>query len=102
MGWGISAERASLAMSQVASPDRESFHIGMARLAYIEGAIDVGEFESNVAHVLAGGTLNAQGRIATPHVLGLTTVNEGRSKQDAVFYKPAGAYDVLPLDNLMG
>jgi len=63
MGWGISAERASLAMSQIASPDRESFHIGVARLAYIEGAIDVEEFEGNVAHVLAGGTLNAQGRI---------------------------------------
>jgi len=47
----------------VRSPDRESFHLHMARLAYIEGAIDVEEFEGNVAHVLAGGTLNAQGRI---------------------------------------
>ena len=66
MVWGISAERASLAISQVGSPDRERFHIGMARLAYIEGAIDVEEFEASVAHVLAGGTLDQHGHIHGP------------------------------------
>jgi hypothetical protein len=63
MGFGISMERASLAMSLIGNPDRESFHIGMARLAYIEGAIDVEEFEASVAHVLDGGTLDEHGRV---------------------------------------
>jgi hypothetical protein len=63
MGWGISATRASLALSQVASPDRESFHIGMARLAYTEGRITLDEFEESVAFVLRGGTLDQHGCI---------------------------------------
>lgn len=48
---------------QIRSPDRESFHLHMARLAYIGGHIDLEEFEAGVAYVLAGGTLNAQGRV---------------------------------------
>ena len=77
MGWGVSVARASLAMSQIASPDRETFHIGMARLAYIKGSIDVEEFEASVAHVLAGGTLNQDGRIGAYDEL-CSTINERR------------------------
>jgi hypothetical protein len=62
MGFGMSMERASLAMSQLGSPDRESFHIGMARLAYIEGWVDCDEFEVSVAWVLKGGTVGSDGR----------------------------------------
>lgn len=66
-----------MAMRQLASPDRESFHLGMARLAYIEGAIDVEELEASVAHVLAGGTLNSNGRIGAYDEL-CATLNERR------------------------
>ena len=64
-------------MSQIGSPDRETFHLGMARLAYVAGAIDVEEFERSVAHVLDGGTLNANGRIGAYDEL-CSTVNERR------------------------
>lgn len=39
-------------------PTRESFHLGRARAAYIEGSIDVERFEVLAAHVLAGGYLS--------------------------------------------
>ena len=45
-------------------PTRESFHLGMARSAFVKGALDVAEFEASVEHVLLGGTLHSNGRIA--------------------------------------
>ena len=38
-------------------PTRESFHLGMARNAYLAGQIDIDEFEQCVSIVLAGGHL---------------------------------------------
>jgi hypothetical protein len=38
-------------------PDRESFHLGMAREAYVRGSISVERFEECVEHVLRGGHL---------------------------------------------
>jgi hypothetical protein len=55
---------AALYGPQIRSPDRESFHLHMARLAYVEGCIDVDEFERAIAHVLGGGYLNSRGRIS--------------------------------------
>lgn len=66
MGFGTSAERMSLAMSQLAAPDRESFHIGMARLAYVAGKISLDDFECAIEQVLAGGTLDKDGRPPLP------------------------------------
>ncbi len=40
-----------------ARPTRESFHLGMARSAYIEGRIEVDDYERCVEIVLAGGQL---------------------------------------------
>jgi hypothetical protein len=42
----------------VIAPDRESFHIGRARNAYLAGQIDVYTFEELVWHVLSGGHLS--------------------------------------------
>lgn len=44
-------------------PDRESFHLGMARSAYLNGELTIEEFERSVEHVLRGGHLNHLGRI---------------------------------------
>lgn len=38
-------------------PDRESFHLGRARAAYVEGRIELERFELLAAHVLRGGCL---------------------------------------------
>lgn len=39
-------------------PDRESFHLGRARDAYVHGEITLERFEALAAHVLAGGHLS--------------------------------------------
>lgn len=44
-------------------PTRESFHLGMAKRAYVDGSLTLEEFKQSVEHVLRGGTLNAAGRI---------------------------------------
>lgn len=41
-------------------PDRESFHLGRARAAYIAGDITIERFEELAAHVLAGGYLSRE------------------------------------------
>lgn len=69
MAWGLSIGRASVAMAQVASPNRETFHIGMARHAYLEGRIDIEAFERSVEHVLGGGTLDQDGQVPRPKEL---------------------------------
>lgn len=38
-------------------PTRESYHLGLARRAYLEGDLDVEAFERAVEHVLLGGVL---------------------------------------------
>jgi hypothetical protein len=48
------------------APTRESFHLGIARAAYVNGALTIEEFEQSVGHVLRGGHLNAAGRIPEP------------------------------------
>jgi hypothetical protein len=59
------------------APSAESFHLSMARSAYTNGRIDVEEFEECVEHVLAGGCLDAQGRI--PDWRRVLTANELRA-----------------------
>jgi hypothetical protein len=44
-------------------PSRESFHLGMARSAFVNGRLDLEEYERSVGHVLAGGTLTQMGGI---------------------------------------
>jgi hypothetical protein len=44
-------------------PTAESFHLHMARLAFLEGRMSVDEFERSVEHVLRGGTLTQSGRV---------------------------------------
>jgi hypothetical protein len=51
---------------QHAAPSRESFHLGIARAAYLGESLDLDEYERSVAHVLAGGSLNQAGRIGGP------------------------------------
>jgi hypothetical protein len=36
-------------------PTRESFHLGMAKSAYVKGELTLAEFEIVVEHVLSGG-----------------------------------------------
>ena len=45
------------------SPTRESFHLHIARTAYVEGRLDLEEFERSAQHVLRGGTLDRHGRV---------------------------------------
>lgn len=40
------------------APDRESFHLGRAKAAYVAGEIDLDRLEHLVEHVLAGGHLS--------------------------------------------
>lgn len=86
MGFGVSAERMTLSMGQLSSPDRESFHIGMARLAYIEGSISLDEFEISVAHVLCGGTLLKDGR--APRSSTALWAQRQLDPESAAFYQP--------------
>lgn len=44
-------------------PDRESFHLGTAKLAYMHNQLTLEELEQSIEHVLRGGTLTATGRI---------------------------------------
>lgn len=46
-----------------APPSRESFHLGRAKRAYIDGLLTLEKLEGSVEHVLRGGTLHADGRI---------------------------------------
>ena len=48
------------------SPTGEDFHLHMARSAYVDGKMEVEEFEDCVAHVLAGGHLNQYGKRPEP------------------------------------
>lgn len=41
----------------------EDWRLSMARRAYMDGTITVDEFENCVEHVLAGGSLSADGRL---------------------------------------
>lgn len=43
------------------TPDRESFHLGIAKSAYVHDRLTVDEYERSVEHVLAGGTLDPYG-----------------------------------------
>jgi hypothetical protein len=70
----------------VRSPDRESFHLHMARLAYIEGSISVEEFEISVAHVLKGGTLDKDGR--APFSSMALYAQRHMSPEQAALYQP--------------
>lgn len=45
-------------------PDRESFHLAVAREAYARGDLTLEEFEESAAHVLAGGHLGSDGRLS--------------------------------------
>lgn len=40
------------------APDRESFHLGRARAAYIDGSISLERFDVLMRHVLDGGYLS--------------------------------------------
>ena len=51
------------------TPTRESFHLGIARAAYLLDQLTLDEFEQSVEHVLRGGTLNVYGRIPRPDEL---------------------------------
>lgn len=46
--------------------DRESFHLGRAKSAYVAGMIDVDRLEELVGHVLAGGWLTENLEPSTP------------------------------------
>lgn len=45
------------------APTRESFHLGIAKAAYVDGYLSVEEYERSVEHVLRGGALMSSGRI---------------------------------------
>lgn len=45
------------------APTRESFHLGMARAAYVNGDLTLDEFEQSVEFVLRGGHLTQEARI---------------------------------------
>jgi hypothetical protein len=47
----------------VSIPTRESFHLGVARAAFLAGHISLEQFERSVAHVLSGGTLDQRGLV---------------------------------------
>lgn len=46
-------------------PSTESFHLGMARSAYISGRMGIEDLEASVEHVLRGGVLRQDGGIPT-------------------------------------
>lgn len=47
-------------------PTTESFHLDMARSAFLGDKVTAEEYERNVEHVLRGGTLSRFGRIGGP------------------------------------
>jgi hypothetical protein len=61
-------------------PSRESFHLGMARAAFVDGSLTIEEFEASVAHVLAGGTLDQRGRVPRRQVPFTREIDAGFGK----------------------